>query len=246
MEHGSRTPACPGPKRGSPMAIHAALGASSEPRPRGRLKSHNLDTHVLLHTQAPGTGQLISLESRLIPRGQGLWGPGSGPKNIFFQEGQCVDAHVCECTHTDSHTHTLLLPALWPAAPADHLGKGEFLFSHPTTTQGCNTCHQASVLMLLTTPSPSTCGPIKVCSSPCQVHGPPSCNDSGPDLSHLLKKRSESVAVGSYLYKYFCWRKRLTIKIFNSWACELMSPRHMDSAAGAPPRQAGESTMFAG
>lgn len=69
--------------------------------------------------------------------------------------------HMYVNVHTQTHTHSLSLPALWPATLTDHLGKGELLFSHPTTTQGCNICHQASVLMLLATPSSSTCGSHK-------------------------------------------------------------------------------------
>uniref|UniRef100_K7DE12 Catenin, beta interacting protein 1 n=1 Tax=Pan troglodytes TaxID=9598 RepID=K7DE12_PANTR len=116
----------------------------------------------------------------------------------------CVSEHTRVHTHTRAHTRTL--PAQGPGVLAEPLGKGEFFHLPPPGRSAWSQvsrphCWLPPLCSSYKGPTPGGYLVERVVSAPacpCHDHRPCFCNNDDPGLSHLLKRKSQSVAVAPY------------------------------------------------
>uniref|UniRef100_A0A2K5XRI5 Uncharacterized protein n=1 Tax=Mandrillus leucophaeus TaxID=9568 RepID=A0A2K5XRI5_MANLE len=107
----------------------------------------------------------------------------------------------CASEHSHIHVHTRTLPAQWPGGLTEALGKGEFFHLPPPGRRAWSQVSRPHCWLSYKGPTPG--GYLVECvvsapACPCHDHRPCFCNDDDPGLSHLLKRKSQSVAVASY------------------------------------------------
>uniref|UniRef100_A0A8D2FDS3 Uncharacterized protein n=1 Tax=Theropithecus gelada TaxID=9565 RepID=A0A8D2FDS3_THEGE len=113
---------------------------------------------------------------------------------------------VFSLRYTRAHTRTL--PAQWPGGLTEALGKGEFFHLPPPGRRAWSQvsrphCWLPPFCTCSSYKGPTPGGYLVECvvsapACPCHNHRPCFCNNDDPGLSHLLKRKSQSVAVASY------------------------------------------------